>query len=648
MPYSSAKSMIARKIVVSFDVIHTSNLIDYLGIPNVVLCALPLLKMEGFLYTQTMLYKLGSSESVVEFLEMSFGFDCKLLPVITGARCINHEGLVYTSPVMSQPTPERRESAVCSLIWQKLSAQPIVISELPPPESGNITNGLVQSFVTSTLPLVTKFELPDDIQVVLAINIETALLVLQRFASFALASASSISDYHFWEPLCKGVMEPLKPFLSGLQTQALLHNMHMHFTVNEESCPICKCCPVEEYIGLFCVEVPRPGIGPFNFTAYIHRRNVPLWGKNVHIIDCIDGSVQHGNKIRLRFFAPKHFAAKGFNVSITLSAIVRGENHMCPKLLHTTALRSVQVDFEHYNFVSLGHSVSNSVPGYLVSNLYTQDNVVSEIALAEAGLSRSSLKTDLISSSEIRLSYEGHMYNLRYFFPVNYGKAKIQFSNAQKRIKVTCPRLRHCFVEERPSFVVSPDHQLTLPPQLFEKEVLDCHAGLQCTYEGMVTIVNYVAENFSTDRSKVIKPDDFLLEVKKIIGSLFECKSPQLFYLAPPDKKMCGMIFVSKHVLDYQHHVPAIDLAFCFLEDHSYPEVVKSMRKENCKEMTPNFKAYKLFKRALNYFAKRTNGDCKSAGVHGVYHDLVEQGVDKYFIRAIVYFLYGNPDDIDD
>ena len=176
-----------------FDVIYTSNLIDHLGIPNVVLCALPLLKTERLLYTQTMLYKLGSSVSVEFFLETSFGFDCKLLPVITGARCINHDGLVYTSPVMSQPTPERTENPACPLIWQKLSAQPMVVPKLPPPETGNVTNGLIQSFVASTLPLVNRFEDPNDAHVILPLNIETSLLVLQRFAPSVLANASSIS-----------------------------------------------------------------------------------------------------------------------------------------------------------------------------------------------------------------------------------------------------------------------------------------------------------------------------------------------------------------------------------------------------------------------------------------------------------------------
>lgn len=64
--------------------------------------------------------------------------------------------------------------------------------------------------------------------------------------------------------------------------------------------------------------------------------------------------------------------------------------------------------------------------------------------------------------------------------------------------------------------------------------------------------------------------------------------------------------------------------------------------------MAPNFKVYKLLKRVLNYFAKRTNGDCKSAGIHSDYRNLVEQGVDKYFSRAVVYFLYGSPDNVND
>lgn len=630
-----------------FDVIHTSNLIDHLGLPNVILCALPLLKSEGLLFSQTMLYKVCSSECIEEFLEMSFGFDCKLLPVIIGARCVNHEGMIYTSPVMSQPTPERKENMACSLVWQKVFAQPIVIPKLPALESGSITEGLVQSFETSTLPLITQFEEADDKHIVCPITIETAILVLRSFMSSVVISASSISDYHFWEPLSKGIAEPLKPFLCGLQTQALLHNLHIHFMIDEKSCPICKHSPIEEYVGLFCAELPKPEHGPFNFTAYIHPSDVPfaqLKSGNIHIIDCFDGSV-HGKTMKLKFFAPRHFVSKNFCVTITTSAICIGKNYMLPVSKHTTTtLQSMQVEFEHYNFFGVQHS--SSFPSHLVSNLYTQDGVVSEIAFTEEGLTSSNLKTDLISSSEIQLSCGGCVFNLRYVFPVNYGKTKIQISSAQKWIKVICPRLRHSFLEERPNFIVCPDHQLSLPPHPLKNEALDYHADIQLTYEGLVRIVNLVKSSVAPSKPAAVKPDNTLFEVKKILQTLFKCKDMKIFHLTPSDRKMCGMIFVNKHMLDYQHHVPALDLAFCFLEDHSYPESVMSLKKEkNHTKLSPNFKAYKLLKRVLNYFAKRTNGDCKSAGVNSVYHTIAQQGMEKYFIRAVIYFLYGNPDD---
>lgn len=79
-----------------FSVIFSSNLMDHLGPPNVVLSAMPLLKSRALLFTSTLLYK-KFSDTVEEYLGKCFGFGCELFPVILGTRCINHEGTEYAS-----------------------------------------------------------------------------------------------------------------------------------------------------------------------------------------------------------------------------------------------------------------------------------------------------------------------------------------------------------------------------------------------------------------------------------------------------------------------------------------------------------------------------------------------------------------------
>lgn len=79
-----------------FDAIYSSNLLDHLGPPNVILTAINLLKETGFLFTTTLLYKTFAS-TLEEYISLCFGFDCKLLPVVLGIHCINQEGTGYAS-----------------------------------------------------------------------------------------------------------------------------------------------------------------------------------------------------------------------------------------------------------------------------------------------------------------------------------------------------------------------------------------------------------------------------------------------------------------------------------------------------------------------------------------------------------------------
>lgn len=635
-----------------FDIIFSSNLIDYLG-PNVVLSALPLLKLEGLLFTQTMFYYNCSMTSLDEFLNMSFGFDCKLFPVILGTRCINHEGVGYNSPVLIEPIPERTTLLSNSLIWQKVSAQPMVISKLPPLEPGSVTEGLVMSFTALTHSLLSKFTELADKALVCSNNIETAMLMLQTFMS----SVDANSDYHFCEPLSTALKERLKPFLSGLQTQALLRKLHIHFTVDEGSCPICKDSPIEEYVGLFCAEVSMPEYR-CNFMALIHPYSpleVPggqildlLSSKDIQVIDCFDCTLQ-GNTVKLKFFAPMMFVARNFNITVAISIFGKKNSYTT---LSTTSLQNTQVEFEHYNFSrATGLHPSSAILHNLVSNVYTQDNVVSEIALSDPmleGLAVSDLSINKISSSEIRLLCGLQEFNLKFLFPVDYKRIKIKMSKVQRKVKVICPRHRHCFREEKPIYVVCPDHQLSLPPQHLKNEVLACHSDVQVLSEIKKTKEVPKDDIFQWESSTTINwgPSDFLFEAKKTLNIFFECKNAQVFHLTPSNHegRMSGEIFVNKHLFDYQHHAPAVDLAFCFHEEHSYPVSVQSVKIGTCENVSVSDAAYEDLKNVFLYFAKRTNGDCKSAGVNSTYYNLVEQGVDKYFTRAVVYFLYNDPD----
>ena len=94
-------------------------------------------------------------------------------------------------------------------------------------------------------------------------------------------------------------------------------------------------------------------------------------------------------------------------------------------------------------------------------------------------------------------------------------------------------------------------------------------------------------------------------------------------------------------MFDYQHYAPAVDLAFSFPEDYDHP--VPRISREQARNINVNDMEWNNLKKVLLYFSKRTNGDLRSAGINSSYFDLVQRGVDKCFIRAVVYFLYPDP-----
>ena len=633
-----------------FDAIFSSNLMDHLGLANVVLSAMPLLTPEGLLFMASMLYKYTTMTCFEKLLSLCFGFDCKLLPVILGVRCINHEGAGYASPIMIQPCPERSRPQRL-LIWQKVSGMPMCISKLPPAAPGNVTEGLACSFLPITsLMSSCKLENVDEQCLVSSYSIETAMLVLQTF----LSSINAGSDYRFCEPLCRALTTEFrhifKSFFWGLQTQALLHGLHIHLTVDEATCPVCRHVPIEEYLGLFCAEIPLRRdlvsaqrqflaiIDPDSSLEMKEGQNLGLPDKDVHVIDCFDGCVCE-SKLLLKFFAPKNFATKNSKVTVAYSS-KKGE---CSEMtfLSQADMQSMQVEFVPYNFASMqcSSSVRQDVAGEWVSISYTQQLVTADVTLSNSmleGLTETKLKTSKISSCEMQLTCGLSDMNLEFLYPVDYGGTRIKLCKAAGRVRIICPRQIHNFEDEKSIFIACPDHQLSLPSKDVAEKILNCHAGMQ-----MVSGFELQGVSEGVHAFKMEMNGGSMLEAKLALSRFFLEHGGVCFHLTSREKEVCGQVLVNKRMFDYQNYAPAVDLAFCFPESHSHPTCTQHLQTV---DISISDAAFNELKKILVYFAKRTNGDCKSAGVNSAYHDLVEEGVDMHFARAVVYFLYCDPE----
>ncbi len=639
-----------------FDLIYTSNLIDHLSPPNLILSAILLLKESGLLFSSSLLYK-SFTNTLDEFITTCFGFDCKLLPVILGIRCINHEGDGYTSPVMTEPIPVQAGNMFkvkqhCKkLIFQKVSAQSLVLPKLPQLEASNITDAMFDSVKVSVFSLLNASGEGTDILNNLCI--ETAVLILQTFASSVNAD---VGDYHFWEPLSSALYHKMKPFLNSLQTQLLLHKLHMHLVVDEGNCPLCNCSSIEDYLGTFGAEIPLPiRYSTPRFFAFIHQyssSDAPylckeaISGKDVHIFDCFDGTVKDGT-LKLKFFAPMKFVENDYKVTIGLSFMIPGKDmvpvkNMLISLLPTTSLQDKQINFVQYSFslttpLHQSSSEDNSF-GKLTLHVGDGERMQSEMSLSDAALrayAQHKLSTSKVSSDAIKLVCGKFSYLLNFKYPIDYDGISIKFSKAQGLIKIVSPRQAYEFTEEKPISISLPDHQLSLPPQHRKDQIMMCHSGMQMSKEDRKI-------QDSCDRNRELMPP--LLNVKETLMFFFQCKEETNFTFVIPPKDLRGMAVVNKCLFDYQHRAPAVDLAFYFVDLSSIQTILLSLNHVRTRKIFVDEAEIEVLQKTLTYFANRTNGTCRTACKPNKFEELQQYKIDHHFTRAVIYLLYGDPD----
>ena len=216
-----------------FDVITASNLFDHLSPPVLVVSCLPLLKPNGTLFTTT--YKVPAREHS-KYLEMMFGFSADFFPVFLGVHCVGQDGS-YSPAVNHEPchTLYLTLSHRVAFPWKNVISQPLVMDSIE--ESPHALKFLLALCKTCCI-----------IQGNLCIGSpESFLCVLHQFLK---QLASSPTSEYFLKALATAIKNEtdLKPHLVQLQTQTLLHNVHMHIILRKEDCPICKQQPLEDYI----------------------------------------------------------------------------------------------------------------------------------------------------------------------------------------------------------------------------------------------------------------------------------------------------------------------------------------------------------------------------------------------------------------
>ena len=605
--------------VAQFDAIYTSNLLDHLSPPALVLSALPLLKSSGRLFTFTLEHIDSTSR---EYLKAMFGFSPELFPALLGIHCLGEDG-EYSSPVNNEPSPDYVFTCCKTLIWRNIESQSLIINAIE--ESLHATMSLLRMCNTSCWLHTLMFEVG---------SVESFLIILHQFLK--QLQSSRASSHHFLEFLSTAIRTEaqLKPHLLQLQTQSLLHGVHMHITLTEDNCPFCRGQPLETYLQQFTVS--------FGITAKAQVYDAPTF--SINLVSFTGGVAlvtsvacrSCGPTLALDFFLPKQCLSQFVFFSVNMH---RDEQQ---KVVIVGSMNDLVKSKTEYMFLkptiqlcATANPPNITCPlGSIVKHIgdeSTFETVVSMNKACQIALKTSEMNAKCVESNQLTLTCGVLSASIVFPYAINESKIHIKISN--NILSVTVEREGSVFYKEKPTFYVDPSNKLALPRIQCHADVIDMYCNLQMPQSS---------------------PDHPLLNVKHCITELFKCASrgEKYFTLFVPSKCIMGTPDI--RALVYVHDVrfstafssPVLDVSYCFLDTkpmHLTPDFA-AMHNHlgSCRSIMVDDAEYKLLREIFNYFSTVTC--CAiSTDRHTVTLPVEKHVLWKYFDHAILFPLYPNP-----
>ena len=606
--------------LVKFDAIYTSNLIDHLSPPSLVLSALPLLKPTGILFTDTFCYKTMAS-TTSEFLEKTFGFSPELFPVFLGIHCLGHDGK-YSPMVSPQPSPDFLYSVRKTLLWRNIKSQPLVIESLE--ESlCKITEHLLNlcTFGSLCSPLPIGF-----------LCIESFLIVLHRFIE---QFQPPLSSHHSLQPLGTAIQNNflLQPHLIHLQTQSLLHDIHIHITLTEKDCPLCRGQSLESYIQQFTVS--------FDIRSKVSTYETPrfqIWLMSqlgdVAIVTSVGGR-SSGSTLMLDFFLPKQCCSRyskfevkmNYNEQKCASGSISDLTHSTTEYLFLK--RHVQHTTEKLARMStLGDIVKHNGDDCIFKT------VISMNTSCQRAMESSKLNANCVESNQLKLCCGTLTDVIVYPYTIDESKVHIKLSKKRNLISITATRDCSVLHKGNPTFYIDSSNKLSLPQ-------------LHCSSD--------VMEKYCTYQLSLNPADHPLLNAKQTFAVLFNStlSGEKYFNLAFPSKRVIGspdvhgVVFVHDVRFSVAFSSPVLDVSYCFLDTkptHLLMDLATMIRElGRIRSVMVDDGEYKLLKEIFGYFSSTTYA-AFSRERHTVSLPQEKNQLWKHFEHAVLFPLYPNPE----
>jgi len=623
----------------SFDAIYSSNLLDYFAPPSFVLLSLQILKPDGVLFTSIM-FGTSVSNTFAEYIQKGFGLECKQLPLMCGMRCVSYENEFSDAfPVKPVPHSLGMDTAlgvgVKSLLWQRVTATP-----LTQPSEEHLA--LLWKMLSSS---IVQLLMHDSTVHNNYSCVGSVIILLQSFASQFDSAIHGCSNYQFWKPLCSLLLQQkhLRAFLTSVQTQALLHNVHLHLTLSESECPLCNKQQLSNAVIHQSITVPIKPTDSFakgdggNFTIIIYTnafsKQTYQWNyfdpnciSGVHVLDTFAANIKD-HSLFVSFYIPVTFSQNGysmallFNNTLIYDGEINGSGAVCKSYYFNKLIQQLVCQ---PSSSSLGTIIQHSGDDSLFETVIAL-NDLSSFALCN---NQSHLITQKCNGRTIRIAIGDYYIDISYPYTIEYGeRLSIKLSRKSKKIMVKAIRVR-LSLHEKPVFFVNPNNTLALP--VMPLSDTDAHSFCE----------------LSSWRDLYRPLPDTYRSLKATFAALFETKTVRYFTLYCK----CGllpqvkyMVAVLNRVFDIYSKTPAIDALFFDCSEQDHP-IIRQWRTIWIKFDSDD--EYQLAKQMFTYFSKCTVTTRPVPKENSTYKYLVDQKVDHLFShRAVIYPLYPNGDE---
>ena len=639
-----------------FDVVHTFNEMDNLSPPDLILRALPLLKHHGFLFAAMSNYRGYNNMMADTFLQHLFGPHPNVCVAMYGLRCVGLDGRnadsIHPRHVpWNFLRPSQKGDLSKPIMFQREISTPLKVTHL-----GDLSYA-AKSLLTTTLTATKAF--PGSTTSIFMCD-ETIISCLQAFIA-QLDADCPVNNPYFWEPFVQLLKEEkdFACFLHHIQVTALLHNIHFHLAVDETDCPVCRGLPLSSYVGQFALTLPSISDLPaLALIAYVHRGKIEVTEIRQHSdAHCINAVVQRtvqDNCICLDFYFPKRFAEEDYNVTIfsySLSDAKAGKDISMPSRVCGGKLNPFLVGDLKYSFLptaprrsaprtSFGRTVSHVVE---LEQCHTIFGLTPEL-LDSFDTPRAPLQTNPMDKQGLELKCGDHKIYLYYPYPVLFAQLNVKIRLKERMASVTIPRSEYSLFDEPPLCIGLPTNRLFYPASSFPSSVGRNYMGMQFTS----------SEREILKRNQYSVYDSHFTHLKEILDLLFQQASVgRYMHICFRDYSFSYiqvLVVIHDLVRDPETKSPALDMSYCFLQDHDQPHVTASWRKmttgNRINSICINAADYGHLKNLFIYFSQRTHVvfSRNSRTNQGMVPVLGKHRVSNAFSRALVYPLYSDPD----